>query len=509
MASSNDARDILGLPAQGQGQGQGSKPPPPKRMKTEPKKLDGMQRELYSLLGENTPPIAMTENKFKSRPDWRSAKKITPWQWTEFTHTGREDGLKLNHWVRADNNKDDNNSEYAFAKFSTQIEMPVLKEEDYEKAYKDDNWSFKETKYLYELCREYDLRWLVIHDRYSFPGGPTRSIEDLKARFYDVYRAYFDLRKEKGETLTQADEDLQKQMKYSKESERKRKEHLERLLKRSPAEIAEEEALVIESRKLEAAAERMIQERQELLKLLEPPSGGTNASIEEYQTSVGLQQFTNNLLSDKTKRRKDNEQPPVTVQASGAVLPSNNNKEQNGRSSQPSSASASAASSQAQTQAQSQQSQSQSQSQNTNSNSNTNITPNQSVKQEKKATATPSSGGQPAVHALLQKKLSSREEASLGLSYHEKIQPGVHFRSTKITTYKPVIQTKVAGVLQELGIPPKPVMPTAKVCAKFESIQHSINVLLDTKRAVDKLETDIRVLKEKDKGGDNGDGNNK
>lgn len=41
----------------------------------------------------------------------------------------------------------------------------------------DPNWSKEETDYLFQVCQDYDLRWYVIHDRYSFPDGPPRALE--------------------------------------------------------------------------------------------------------------------------------------------------------------------------------------------------------------------------------------------------------------------------------------------------------------------------------------------
>lgn len=34
-----------------------------------------------------------------------------------------------------------------------------------------------ETNYLFNLVRDYDLRWYVIFDRYNFQAGPGRSME--------------------------------------------------------------------------------------------------------------------------------------------------------------------------------------------------------------------------------------------------------------------------------------------------------------------------------------------
>lgn len=84
--------------------------------------------------------------------------------------------------------------EYPFSKFNRVIDVPDYTDEEYErhligKVYKmmngcgllicfllDSEWTKDETDYLFNLCRRYDLRFPVIHDRYDFPEK-TRSIE--------------------------------------------------------------------------------------------------------------------------------------------------------------------------------------------------------------------------------------------------------------------------------------------------------------------------------------------
>ena len=66
----------------------------------------------------------------------------------------------------------------------------------------EDDWTREETDYLFELCKTYDLRFLIIADRYDY-DGKSRSIEvmhhchfracscqiqDLKERYYSVTR---------------------------------------------------------------------------------------------------------------------------------------------------------------------------------------------------------------------------------------------------------------------------------------------------------------------------------
>ena len=41
-------------------------------------------------------------------------------------------------------------------------------------------WSKEETDQLFDLCEQFDLRFIVIADRFN----PPRSIEELKSRYY-------------------------------------------------------------------------------------------------------------------------------------------------------------------------------------------------------------------------------------------------------------------------------------------------------------------------------------
>ena len=41
----------------------------------------------------------------------------------------------------------------------------------------DPEWSKEETDYLFEITKEYDMRFYIIADRYDYPGGPPRTID--------------------------------------------------------------------------------------------------------------------------------------------------------------------------------------------------------------------------------------------------------------------------------------------------------------------------------------------
>jgi len=56
---------------------------------------------------------------------------------------------------------------------------------EYHQHLHDENWSKQETDRLFELCRRFDLRFVVIHDRWD-QNQSKRSIEDLKERYYNI-----------------------------------------------------------------------------------------------------------------------------------------------------------------------------------------------------------------------------------------------------------------------------------------------------------------------------------
>jgi len=51
----------------------------------------------------------------------------------------------------------------------------------------DPDWTKEETDYLWSLCPDFDLRWIIITDRYEWPDK-TRTMEDLKDRYYSCVR---------------------------------------------------------------------------------------------------------------------------------------------------------------------------------------------------------------------------------------------------------------------------------------------------------------------------------
>ncbi|KAL4197724.1 hypothetical protein AMTRI_Chr04g189720 [Amborella trichopoda] len=175
-----DAKDILGLPKTHFPSTQEKRPKPPKESQRKP---DGVSREVYALMG-GLPPLMPTLDisQLKRKPP--SDKEKISWQWLPFTSSARTDNLKLYHWVKIVNGVPPT-GDYSFAKYNKSVDIVRYTDEEYEKYLTDPNWTKEETDQLFDLCEQFDLRFIVIADR--FPT--SRSTEELKSRYYAVSRA--------------------------------------------------------------------------------------------------------------------------------------------------------------------------------------------------------------------------------------------------------------------------------------------------------------------------------
>ncbi|XP_047312282.1 SWR1-complex protein 4 [Impatiens glandulifera] len=180
-----DAKDILGLPKTTLSLSQDKKPRPQKESQRKP---DGISREVYALTGGLAPLMPSIDiAQLKRRPQPEN-EKIT-WQWLPFSNSARKDDLQLYHWVRVVNGVPPT-GDYSFSKFNKSVDIIKYTEEEYEKHLNDPTWTKEETDELFDLCERFDLRFVVVADR--FPS--SRTVEELKDRYYSVSRAMLNAR---------------------------------------------------------------------------------------------------------------------------------------------------------------------------------------------------------------------------------------------------------------------------------------------------------------------------
>ncbi|CED84272.1 swr1-complex protein 4 [Phaffia rhodozyma] len=268
-------------------------------------RIEGPSREVFALIGDSAPSIQASnigpsKINLKERP--KARKKGSRWEWKSFTPTKREeDGLFLSHWVRA---TDESSPEKdAFAKYNTATPVMDFSQAEYDDHLRDDNWSHSETLYLFALLRTYDLRFVVVADRYAYPGeadeyinlpggGKKQSIEDIKSRYYSICRRLVRSRPtgdENGKLM------LLQSYAFDKEREVARKTYANSLFQLSAQQIAEEEALYLECKRMEQQERKFKSERDDLMRML----GGFESGL------VGLPGRSGETGAGGDKKRKD------------------------------------------------------------------------------------------------------------------------------------------------------------------------------------------------------------
>ncbi|EUC66466.1 SWR1-complex protein [Rhizoctonia solani AG-3 Rhs1AP] len=323
MASSADVRDILSLPASSS-----SLIPAAKKIisNTPARKPDGISREVYALIGDNSPTLVQTyaAPKLKQKPTFgktnvekpkEEEKPVVKWEWRGFANGARTDGLKLKHWVKASSEEGAESTAYPFEKYNVTPMVYAYSTDEYNKHLQDPDWSREETDYLFQVAREYDVRFFVMYDRYDFPGGKERTLEDLKHRYYGVCRKLLRQRPWGGEEATKSQ--LLGSFNFDKDRETTRKEYLKGLFNRTPAQIAEEEALYIEMKRLQQNEARFARDREEILRTLGGlDSGLANLNVDPDYFVTGPGSVTATAVAqEKKKKRRD-----TSVSASGMDL---------------------------------------------------------------------------------------------------------------------------------------------------------------------------------------------
>lgn len=220
-----------------------------------PKRPEGMHREVFALLYNDTkdaPPLFPSDTCYKQKIDL-TMRKPRKWSWMAFTNPARKDGAVFYHWRRVT----DEAKEYPFAKFNKKIDIPKYTDKEYQLHLKSDDWSKEETDHLIDLAIRFDLRFIIMADRYdSEKFNKKRSVEDLKDRYYKIVGVLAKLNGEK------------KIYTYDADHEKRRKEQLKKLHERTTEQIEEEQFLLGELKKIEARKKERERKTQDLQKLI-------------------------------------------------------------------------------------------------------------------------------------------------------------------------------------------------------------------------------------------------
>ncbi|OBT49428.1 hypothetical protein VE00_00418 [Pseudogymnoascus sp. WSF 3629] len=469
--TSLDVRDMLDLPNSA-----GPRPAKKQKLTNARPNLKGLQREVQSLGGDNPISIVPAVPQFKKRR-LVSRKPAAKWELKPFKNSAREDDMTLKHWRRkvevppkqeaqegeggeaVGGEVKEEVDDSAFAKFNVQVNIPKYDDEQYEAKLKNEDWTKEETDYLMQTARGFDLRWPLVWDRYEYQPAPPpegtestalvpelkpRTLEDLKARYYDVAAKMMSVHRPV-QFMSQVEFSLHQLMSsFNPVQEALRKRFAENAMSRSSEERREEESLLIELKRIMARSERLNEERKDLYARLDAPLSSSNVGV--YTTSAGLQQLVQQLMNaDKSKKRKSILGPEGTPTAGPGPAP---------------------------------------------------VDRRDSTVREPVA-ATPVTAKKGGAGPAERRKLSEEDQVVFGVSTHDRLQSGPQFRYDRIakmvSSRSAVLASRITNVLTELEIPPRLVMPTLEVGTAFEALLGSINVLLDTRKASDKLDGEIKL----------------
>ncbi|KAI1140598.1 hypothetical protein F5Y05DRAFT_378972 [Hypoxylon sp. FL0543] len=502
--ASHDVRDVLNLPLDA-----GSRPAKKQKTSAPRPSLKGLAREVQNLGGDNPIAIVPELSTFKKRR-FGSRKPAARWELRPFRNSARSDqSLHLKHWrkqteeqARTQDGQNGENGADAparpeeqledsgFAKFNVQVDIPQYSDDQYNSNLTSKDWTKEETDYLFDLARNFDLRWPIIWDRYDYqpklpekttngeegtdpstavvPAPKPRTLEELKARYYEVAAKMMAVQKPV-QYMTQAEFALHEVMaNFNPVSEAQRKKFAADALSRSSEEAREEEMLLVEVRRILARQEKLNQERRELYNRLDYPH--TEQDINAFKSSAGLQNLLQNLMNvDKTKKRKS------LMEANGTNTPSTAHP-----SAHPS--------------------------------NHPHSTPLSENRRESIAASSTghrdSIGGgerpeRPAKKGAQpeRRKLTEQEEQIYGVSHHDRLPSGPTFRYERInkilTTKSNAQHQRITNTLAELDIPSRLNMPTRAVVEEMERLLNNIGILLDARKMNDKMDAEIRLEKTK------------
>ena len=359
-----------------------------------------------------------------------------------------------------------------WAKYNVKVERPQYTDEQYETHLKSEDWSKEETDYLVELATEFDLRWIIIIDRYSYyPTSPPqtssdttslkplpkpRTQEDLKTRYYDIAAKTMILHNPLSSMSAAEFSAHEKMTKYDGAQETKRKKYAELLFSRPKEEKEEEEYYLRELSRIVANQEKLSQDRKALYDCLDaaPSSTRDSYSTTMYQSSQGLTQLMQNLFTqNKNKELERKGEKRRSLLEAGEA---SNNQYGADRSQRHSLSGMGGSNNRLSTSAD--------------------------------------------LHSTSARRpLTQHEERKYGVSHPaERLTGGIQFRHERITKAgqaKSGVQTsRIGAALTELKIPPRLIMPTARVVTEYERLIEGIKGLLEVRKVSEKVDGEIRVL---------------
>ena len=281
-------------------------------LRKEIKRPAGISREVFALMNEEDLAKIQEEqeNNEEENDDKENVKKqyakiinaiknkdkVDTWVQYKFTNPARSDTPFLHHWTK----KRECDEQYPFAKFNKHIEVLSYTEEEYKNAVNNMNvdprkakWSKADTDLLFQLCDQFQLRFINITDRFNSikedeskkkdmkfqqvrkrdrkckeiqkaaeqkKSINEKKVEEIKDRYYSVCKVLLEARNTTDHVF------VQKPFDYFQE--KKRKENIEKLFIRTKQDNETEKLLLADLKKLDQLIKKTEKEEKQLEKLV-------------------------------------------------------------------------------------------------------------------------------------------------------------------------------------------------------------------------------------------------
>lgn len=214
-------------------------------------------------------------------------RPVDKWIYNPFKNPARtNDELKLHHWT-----KDKERSDvYPFSKFNKQTRVVSYSDDEYKKVISTmtSDWNKLETDVLFDLCERFQLRFIVIADRFNFELAEKeaerdctpvpksklrkrdqkvqakrvikdRTVDEIKDRYYSVSKEILTLRGETKNPIVVKP--------FNFELEVRRKNNLEKLFMRTKEQVEREKYLIQVLKKIDQKLKKEEKEEKTLAKL--------------------------------------------------------------------------------------------------------------------------------------------------------------------------------------------------------------------------------------------------
>ncbi|KAL9526921.1 SWR1-complex protein [Sphaerulina musiva] len=353
-----------------------------------------------------------------------------------------------------------------YSKYNVKADIPEYDEATYEQHLQHDDWTKAETDYLVELYQECNGKWPVIWDHYEFEDK-TRSMEELKARFYKISAQLLQLRTPIQSMGTSEFELYTTLNTFDPAKEESRKSLAKGHLYRKANEVDEETVLLAELQRIMLNQATLDAQREELRRRLDYPHAATNGY--QYSTSQALTQLWQQLLQQDRMKKNPRLKATGNPNYDGFVQSGGMQPPQSARGPRDSTAGLSDVGG--------------------------------STRDRRGTRGESISGNAPHTPGhQLPVSLSPADQTRMGvviLPPESKTSGGISFASDRLTkprVAKSSVQSeKIATILSVAGVPEVIPLPTPSVVEAFEVIMSKVHTLMDMRKLGEKDELELKV----------------